>query len=357
MGVWKNKKTGNWQYKFRYQHQVFKKEGFTSRDDAVQAEGRMRGEVKAPRIQTPSASFQQIATEYLTHCQMHMQKNTWNQKSFIYRGFLAFIGNDLPATSVTPNVIRGYLRSRLEERGPKAANRSLRDLSALYNWAIREELCYGQSPCWRVQKFAEDPYHPYIPPVEDVIAVKLAATPEERDFIETIYHAIARKGEVLNLAWDDVNFERRWVRLYTRKRRGGQLEPQYKPMNDTLYGVLSRKWKQRDKSISKVFAFTPKQVRCMMDSLCDRAGVKRFGFHAIRHHVLSVINDSGKASMKQIQELAGHKRQTTTEIYLHSLGHATRDAAAILDEKGVSKTEGGTLTVRHDLDVKSSGSV
>ena len=70
----------------------------------------------------------------------------------------------------------------------------------------------------------------------------------------------------------------------------------------------------------------------MMREICTRAGVEPFGFHTIRHHVLSVINDSGKASLKQAQKLAGHKRQSTTEIYLHSLGSATRNAAEILDE-------------------------
>jgi integrase len=74
------------------------------------------------------------------------------------------------------------------------------------------------------------------------------------------------------------------------------------------------------------------QVHCILDSLCDRAGVKRLGFHAMRHHVLSIINDSGKASVKQIQELTGHKRQATTEIYLYSMGQATRDAVDILDQ-------------------------
>ena len=69
----------------------------------------------------------------------------------------------------------------------------------------------------------------------------------------------------------------------------------------------------------------------MMASLCRKAGVKAFGFHAIRHHVASVVNDSGKASMKQIQILLRHKRQSTTETYLHVMGEGIRDAISILD--------------------------
>ena len=351
MGAFKNKKTGNWLYKFQHQGKIYKKEGFPNRDLAIQAEGRRREELSAPMIETPSASFAQLATEYLKHCQKYMQTNTWRQKSFVYREFIKSIGQDAPADTVSKTMIESFLDTRLQDTGSKAANRSLRDIKALFNWLIEEGLYRYQNPCKRIQRFAEEPYHPYIPPVEDVLQVKLVAGPDERDFIETLYHAIGRKSEASRLTWDDVNFEQRWVRLWTRKRRGGELEAQYKPMNDTLYSVLSRRWKVRQKGTPNVFQFKEKELRSMMARLCDKAKVQRFGFHAIRHHVLSVINDSGKASMKQIQELAGHKRQATTETYLHSMGQAVRDAAGILDEKSVSNFKRGTPEVRQNFEV------
>ena len=70
----------------------------------------------------------------------------------------------------------------------------------------------------------------------------------------------------------------------------------------------------------------------MMAGICTRPGIERpFGFHSIRHFVMSLLNDSGKASLKQLQEMAGHKRQSTTEMY-HSLGHPLREAATLLDQ-------------------------
>jgi len=332
MGVFQDKATGKWAFKFQFLGVRHRQKGFPTRDLAIRAEGRKRAEIRAPVSETPLVSLSELATQYLEHCRAYMQRNTWRQKSFIFRSFIASLGSDPPASNINPTVIRKFLAARLNAKGPKAANRSLRDLNALFNWAIGEDLVQPPNPCKRVMRFAEEPYHPYIPPVEDVLAAKLAATPDERDFIEVLYHAIARKSEALRLTWDDVNFERRWVRLWTRKRRGGELEPQYKPMNLSLFNTLTRRWKNRDKSTQRVFSFTEKQTRTMMEGICARAGVAPFGFHAIRHHVLSVINDSGKANIKQLQELAGHKRQSTTETYLHAMGSAVRDAAAILDE-------------------------
>lgn len=79
----------------------------------------------------------------------------------------------------------------------------------------------------------------------------------------------------------------------------------------------------------------------MMANLCTRAGVKPFTLHSIRHHVASILNDSGKASMKQIQTILRHRRQATTENYLHAIAGDIRSVAKILN--GQTSTP-GTLT-------------
>lgn len=203
----------------------------------------------------------------------------------------------------------------------------------MFNWAIHNDVLNFRNPSYRIERLPEDPFIPYVPPVQDVLKVKLVAVREERDFIETLYHTMARKSEVVRLTWEDVNFEQRWIRLFTRRRRGGELQPDYIPMNNTLHSILHRQWEHRDKETPHFFCLSADELRHMMEGLCKKAGVKPFGFHAIRHHVASAMNDSGKASMKQIQVLLRHKRQSTTETYLHTIGQGIRDAVMILDEQ------------------------
>lgn len=331
MGVWKSKR-GWWVAKFNHQGKRYKREGFKTRRVAVLWEANKRQEVNArPPKEIPMLSFQELATAYLEDIRPRMQLNTVRQKAFVYRSFLAFLGADVPVVIITAKQIGDYLNDRAIKDGNKAANRDLRDLKVLYNWGLRQEIMEGRNPCNAIQKYPEEPYRAYVPPPEDIDKVRMAATIDERDFLDVVYHLLARKSEVDRLTWEDINFEQLWVRLYTRKRRGGELQEDYLPINDTLYKVLYDRWKRRDKSTTKVFQFTGKQLRDMMEKLCERAEVKPFGFHAIRHHVSSILNDSGKASMKQIQKLLRHRRQSTTENYLHSIEGSLRHAARILN--------------------------
>ena len=111
-------------------------------------------------------------------------------------------------------------------------------------------------------------------------------------------------------------------------------------ITDTLNDVLMRRWNNRDKSIPHVFhnadgrRWTYNQKRYTMKRLCHKAKVKVFGFHAIRHHVASILADSGKASLSQIQKMLRHKRTTTTDNYIKTVDPQLRQVANVLDHQG-----------------------
>lgn len=74
----------------------------------------------------------------------------------------------------------------------------------------------------------------------------------------------------------------------------------------------------------------------IMKTLCERAGVKYFRFHALRHVGASVM-EKENVPIGSIQRILGHENRTTTEIYLHSIGEAEREAMAIY-EKAIEKS-------------------
>jgi len=71
----------------------------------------------------------------------------------------------------------------------------------------------------------------------------------------------------------------------------------------------------------------------MMERLCQRAQVREFGLHSLRHHVAVRLRDSGKASKYDIQAILGHQRSDTTDIYLRGLAPDLKDAVSALDDE------------------------
>jgi len=67
-----------------------------------------------------------------------------------------------------------------------------------------------------------------------------------------------------------------------------------------------------------------------MKTLCKKAGVRYFRFHAVRHFGASVL-DCANVNIGSIHRILGHQNRTTTKIYLHSIGESERKAIAIYE--------------------------
>ena len=74
-----------------------------------------------------------------------------------------------------------------------------------------------------------------------------------------------------------------------------------------------------------------KDRKRMMESLCKKADVKYFRYHALRHLGASILDRAG-VNLGSVQRLLGHENRSTTEIYLHSIGESEREAIKVFDE-------------------------
>jgi integrase len=314
--------------------------GFKARDDAAEWIVLEKRRLKAEDLVPTAGNFSLLATAYLDDCEGRFRPNTVQVKARTYRDLLAWIGSDISTDDVTRARIKAYLRDQFKKRGPKAANRDLKEIRALFNWARREGQYLAPSPASDIEPYAEQKSPRVIPTSEQMNAVLLAATPEETDMILCLYYTAGRISEVLRMSWDDVNLQARTVRLWTRKRRGGAMESEILEMEDGLHEVLSRRWKHRDEESPFVFTnprtgdrFTrnQKEIRFMMSGICKRAEVPVFGFHAIRHHVATILMNSGEVGVRALQLFLRHKRVTTTEVYLHDLDVRGKGFGGILD--------------------------
>ena len=142
---------------------------------------------------------------------------------------------------------------------------------------------------------------------------------------------MARVSEVNRLSWDDVNLERRYLVLYTRKKRGGHLTPRKVPLTQRLHEILGRRFSVRDEAVPWVFwRFNVDQQtgerkpapyndrRELIKNLCNKAGVRHFRFHALRHAGASIMDNqrmypSGLFSVSWVMKTALPPRFISTQ--------------------------------------------
>ena len=144
----------------------------------------------------------------------------------------------------------------------------------------------------------------------------------------------ARRGELFRLTWDDVDFTTNMVRLTTRKRKDGSLAEDWLPMADELRAALLT---HRD-FVGGVYVFPapgggPYLYRIhLMERLCKKAGVRKFGFHAIRHLSATTLAEAGVPFIK-ISQILRHRSLAVTERYLQRLGDL-KEALEVLKRNG-----------------------
>ncbi|XPV77706.1 MAG: tyrosine-type recombinase/integrase [Desulfovibrio sp.] len=286
--------------------------------------------------------FVGLANLYLTEVKDRRKHNTYVYKRGTFRRVLSFFKNTrLSLNEISRNHIAAFHMEQKNKRGAKAANRDLKELVTIFNWANRQDYM-TKNPARQVEPYAESSYVRYVPPTEDVEAVRLVATDQERQFIDALYFTAARLSEILELKWEDINFSSSAIRLWTSKRKGGNKEPRVLGMHRDLQEMLLEMWGTRDPSEPYVFInphtgrkYTRHSdpVRLLFKRVCKRAGLAQpFTAHCIRHHVASRMADSRKATHRQIQQFLGHMNLRTTETYLHDL-QVDHDILDTFDDK------------------------
>ena len=75
-----------------------------------------------------------------------------------------------------------------------------------------------------------------------------------------------------------------------------------------------------------------KDRKKIMTTLCNKAEVPYFRFHALRHFGASSL-DQKNMPLASIQKLLGHESRITTEIYLHSINESEKAAMDMLNDE------------------------
>jgi len=280
------------------------------------------------------------ANEYLEEAQGRFVDKTYKEKKSAFSRLIEFahLEAEFPVEVLSLDVCRKFLNYQFKARSGYAANKDRKNLGTAWKWGLNNltDFPKGKNPFLEVQKFPEERSQRYVPPEDDFWKVYRIAAIQDKVMLFAFLHLAARRNEIFGLKWDDVDFENNQIRLWTRKRKGGHKEYDWLPMTTELRETLLFWWKERlsHNTVDKehVFVCLDKTPFCenyfgkpftvrqhFMKRICKRAGVKPFGFHAIRHLTASILYHKGY-KLSTIQAILRHKSPRTTERYLKSLG-------------------------------------
>lgn len=155
----------------------------------------------------------------------------------------------------------------------------------------------------------------------------------------------ARKGEILKLTLNDLDFQRQVAILRETKNK----ETRKVPIVSHLAKVLEihLEWRaqyMQDKPDDSSFVFPredgllPIDIRKAWENARDRAGIVDFRFHDLRHSAASYLAMNG-ASQLEIAEVLGHKTLQMVKRYSHLSEDHTRDVVERMARKVFDSTD------------------
>jgi hypothetical protein len=240
MPYW-DKPRQKWQALVRWQGRKYKK-GFNTKRDAVAWEVQTRRDLEELEIQrtatTPTVmDFLRFSNSYLDEAKLRFTKKTYKEKKSLCEALLTLWGNPT-LQEISPEMIRQYLNTQAETRSVNCYNRDRKNLMAMWTWG-QDILDLDSNPVAKIKPLPHDSGRQYTPPTEDILRVLAAANREERIFLNCYLHTAARRSEIFRWTWaEDINFEKREVRLGTRKTRDGSMEYEWLPMSNELHDEL-----------------------------------------------------------------------------------------------------------------------
>lgn len=246
---------------------------------------------------------------------------------------------------ITPQLVEDYKRWRVEgvtrkgtRRSRGRVNRELNSLSRIFSLAVDDELL-SSNPA-RKKRFKLDDERKRFLSVyeEDRLMRALEANERTRMIVTIALYTGMRRGEIFNLRWRDVDFDRELIHVRNTKTAKDRSIPITPRVQDVL-AILKQKSNYNEYVFVRTKNTVKKDLRRENPLSIDRAfknalkdaGIKDFRFHDLRHSAGTRLADAG-VPMIVIADILGHSDLRTTKRYTHATDPARREAMKKLSQ-------------------------
>jgi integrase len=204
-----------WGYRVCLAGVSYKKYAWATKAEAKQAEAEFLTDLKKnPPL--PENSLEAVCSDYLVEA---AEKRSWHHLKSLRSNFantlLPFFGPNTPITAVTGRDVEQYV-AHLKKRGLK--NNSVWNyktyLAALFNWAIKKKLA-RVNPVKDADLSVIKNRRPVKAPLnmEDIEFAASVLTGYDRAYFDFMRCTGLRKDEANRAMWEDVDFEKGWLKV------------------------------------------------------------------------------------------------------------------------------------------------
>jgi integrase len=256
----------------------------------------------------------------------------------------AFFG-EKQLRDIKPMMIEKFKRERLatptkhdtedrpRPRSPASVNRDLACLSKILSMAFDNELV-DSNPMRRVRLLKENGSRErFITAAEEVkLFARLTGRRDHiRSVVTVALNTGMRRGEILDLQWEHVNFIARTI-FIARSKTG---KTRTIPMNDIVFAELKA---LKQDAGTRDFVFSVSKTGVNIDSIktgwrnaCAAAGLVDLRFHDTRHTFATRLRANGVHEW-DIRDLLGHTTTRMTSVYTHQTPANLRQAVTTLGQ-------------------------
>lgn len=138
-----------------------------------------------------------------------------------------------------------------------------------------------------------------------------------------------RKNEIVNLQWNDIDFEKKFIKI--RSPKSGQDETI--PLNGTAESLILKQERISDHIFCKSNGEQYRDIKDQVKKVTRAAGLPEDfrPMHGLRHVYASMVASSGKVDLYTLQKLLTHKSPRMTQRYAHLRDEALKKAAQVVD--------------------------
>lgn len=312
------------------------KRGFSTKREAVRYESEFK--IKAAGL--PTMTVRQLVDEMMESITKRLKPNSIRQKEMLYRLYIVKYLGDMQIAKITPRVIRGWQDNLPTNKSPATIQAANTAFKALLNYAVK----YHSLPSnpfdiagttgsmrkrieiWEASQFDE--------------FLKVVDKPMYHAIFNLFFYSGLRRGELLALTDDDVDFKNNTIRVD-------------KSMDD-IGRVLPPKTKSSVREIS-IPQFVMDELRTFRDSFGEeapkqffpttyallkmyftkyqkRTNLPHLSIHGLRHSHASYLIQNTQIPLPTLAKRLGHANANISlSVYSHCYKNSDADIAKMID--------------------------